>query len=324
MKKPILISSVVIVMIVIGLSTIGFMGNDDGSKNLDSVNEITLVNDSRLVMVTTTTNVITDLVENIGGDKVKVTGLMGPGVDPHLYRPSASDVKKLQEADIVFYNGLDLEGKMGDIFVKIGREGTSVWAVSENIPRESLLSLDDTGHFDPHIWWNANLWQEAAKVVATGLSEYDPVNAETYQKNLDEYITNLQELHDDSLDKIELIPEEQRVLVTAHDAFQYFGHAYGLEEMAIQGWSTSSEAGIREIQNLADVITEREIKAVFIETSVSPATIEALKAAVQDQGHDVVIGGSLFSDAIGEKGSEEGTYVGAFSHNVKIIVEALK
>ena len=324
MNKSILIGSVAIVAIIIGISSAVLMQDNSNSSELNTTNEIPLMNESDKVMVTTTTNVITDLVENIGGDIVQVTGLMGPGVDPHLYRPSASDVKKLQDADIVFYNGLDLEGKMGDIFVKIGREGTSVWAVSENIPHESLLSLDNAGHFDPHIWWNASLWKEAAKVVATGLSEHDPENSEIYQKNLDEYILRLQELNDDSLDKIGSIPEEQRVLVTAHDAFQYFGHAYGLEEMAIQGWSTDSEAGIREIQNLADVITEQEIKAVFIETSISPATIEALKAAVQDKGHDVVIGGELFSDAIGQKGTSEGTYIGAFSHNVETIVEALK
>ena len=324
MNKPIIIGAVAIIAIIIGISASVILQNNDDPGELNIISEIPVTTESSKVKITTTTNVITDLVENIGGDKVKVTGLMGPGIDPHLYRPSASDVKKLQDADVVFYNGLDLEGKMGDIFVKIGREGTSVWAVSENIPHESLLSLDDTSSFDPHIWWNADLWREAAKVVAAGLSEHDPANSETYQKNLDKYISNLKELHIESLDKINSIPEEQRVLVTAHDAFQYFGQTYGLEEMAIQGWSTSSEAGIREIQNLADVITEREIKAVFIETSISPATIEALKAAVQDQGHDVVIGGSLFSDAIGEKGTEEGTYVGAFSHNVKTIVEALK
>ena len=324
MKKSIVIGAIAILAIIVGISASFPMQNDAESGELNTINEISVRDESDKVMITTTTNVITDLVENIGGDKVQVTGLMGPGVDPHLYRPSASDVKKLQDADIVFYNGLDLEGKMGDIFVKIGREGTSVWAVSENIPHESLLSLDDTGHFDPHIWWNANLWQEAAKVVAAGLSEHDPENSEIYQNNLDEYITLLQDLNNDSVNKINAIPEEQRVLVTAHDAFQYFGHTYGLEEMAIQGWSTDSEAGIREIQNLADVITEREIKAVFVETSISPATIEALKAAVQDQGHDVVIGGALFSDAIGEQGTEEGTYIGAFSHNVKTIVQALK
>ena len=319
MKKPILAGAIV-VAIIIGVSAIIVQDNDD--TNVEDIESLDY--DSEKIVITTTTNVITDLVENIGGDDVSVTGLMGPGVDPHLYRPSASDVKKLQNADIVFYNGLDLEGKMGDIFVKIGREGTSVWAVSENIPQESLLSLDDQGHFDPHIWWDVELWMEAAKVVATGLKEHDPENSEKYDKNLSEYLAKLEALNSINLEKIDSIPEEQRVLVTAHDAFQYFGHAYGFEELAIQGWSTDSEAGIREIQNLADEISKRKIKALFVETSISPATIEALKAAVQDKGHDVVIGGELFSDAIGEKGTHEGTYLGAFTHNIDTIVQALK
>ena len=323
MKKSFLITSIIVVAIIVGISSTVLVQSNNNTNETSMMNVEDAENSSEKVLVTTTTNVITDLVENIGGDHVLVSGLMGPGVDPHLYRPSANDVKKLQDANIVFYNGLDLEGKMGDIFVKIGREGTAVWAVSENIPPESLLSLDTAGHFDPHIWWNAELWIEAAKVVAIGLSEYDPENSEMYEKNLEEYVEQLQELHKDSLEKINLIPKEQRVLVTAHDAFQYFGNAYGLEEMAIQGWSTDSEAGIREIQNLADEIAERKIKAVFVETSISPATIEALKAAVQDKGHDVVIGGELFSDAIGEKGTHEGTHIGAFTHNVDTIVQAL-
>ena len=322
MKKPIIIGSIVIIAIIAGLSSTVFTLDNNSDEIIPNVEQS--ADNTEIIMVTTTTNVVTDLVENIGGEHVSVTGLMGSGVDPHLYRPSANDVKKLQDADIVFYNGLDLEGKMGDIFVKIGRDGTAVWAVSENIPHESLLSLDNAGHFDPHIWWDAELWMEAAKVVATGLSEYDPENSHIYEKNLQEYLTQLEELDRDSLEMMNSISQEQRVLVTAHDAFQYFGHAYGLEEMAIQGWSTDSEAGIREIQNLADEISERKIKAVFVETSISPATIEALTAAVQDKGHDVVIGGELFSDAIGEKGTSEGTYVGAFTHNVETIVNALK
>ena len=320
MKKPLLAGAIVIVAIIVGVSTIFVTNNDD--VNIDDTESSDIA--SEKILITTTTNVITDLVENIGGDTVSVTGLMGPGVDPHLYRPSASDVKKLQNADIVFYNGLDLEGKMGDIFVKIGREGTSVWAVSENIPQESLLGLDDQGHFDPHIWWDVELWMEAAKVVGTGLKEHDPENSEIYDKNLSEYLAKLEALNSINLVKTDSIPEDQRVLVTAHDAFQYFGHAYGFEELAIQGWSTDSEAGIREIQNLADEISERKIKALFVETSISPATIEALKAAVQDKGHDVVIGGELFSDAIGEKGTDEGTYLGAFTHNIDTVVQALK
>lgn len=320
MKKPLLVGAIVIVAIIVGVSAIFVPSNDD--VNIDDTESLDF--DSEKIVITTTTNVITDLVENIGGDNVSVTGLMGPGVDPHLYRPSASDVKKLQNADIVFYNGLDLEGKMGDIFVKIGREGTSVWAVSENIPQESLLSLDDQGHFDPHIWWDVELWMEAAKVVGTGLKEHDPENSEIYDKNLSEYLAKLEALNSINMVKIDSIPEDQRVLVTAHDAFQYFGHAYGFEELAIQGWSTDSEAGIREIQNLADEISKRKIKALFVETSISPATIEALKAAVHDKGHDVVIGGELFSDAIGENGTDEGTYLGAFTHNIDTIAQALK
>ena len=320
MKKPILTASIAVVAIIIGISVIFVENNNDVKindlKNSDGISE--------KIIVTTTTNVITDLVENIGGDHVFVTGLMGPGVDPHLYRPSAGDVKKLQNADIIFYNGLDLEGKMGDIFVKIGKEGTSVLAVSENIPPESLLTLENDGNFDPHIWWDVELWAEAAKVVAIGLKEYDPENSEKYEKNLSEYLNQLEILNSNNLNKINSIPQEQRVLVTAHDAFQYFGHTYGFEELSIQGWSTDSEAGIKEIQNLADEISKRKIKALFVETSISPATIEALEAAVQDRGHDVVIGGELFSDAIGEKGTVEGTYVGAFTHNIDTIIEALK
>ena len=320
MKKPILTASIAVVAIIIGISVV-FVENNNDVKINDLENSDGI---SEKIIVTTTTNVITDLVENIGGDHVSVTGLMGPGVDPHLYRPSAGDVKKLQNADIIFYNGLDLEGKMGDIFVKIGREGTSVWAVSENIPLESLLILNTNGNFDPHIWWDVELWAEAAKVVASGLKEYDPNNSEKYDKNLSQYLNQLEILNSNNLNKINSIPQDQRVLVTAHDAFQYFGHTYGFEELSIQGWSTDSEAGIKEIQNLADEISKRKIKALFVETSISPATIEALEAAVQDRGHDVVIGGELFSDAIGEKGTFEGTYVGAFTHNIDTIIEALK
>jgi len=320
MKKSILTGTIVLIAIIIGISVIFVQNNDDVKINdFESSNDY-----SEKIAITTTTNVITDLVENIGGDYVSVTGLMGPGIDPHLYRPSASDVKELQNADIIFYNGLDLEGKMGDIFVKIGKGETHVWAVSESIPRESLLILDTTGHFDPHVWWNVELWAEAAKVVATGLKEYDPKNFEKYDENLSEYLNQLETLNSNNLKKINSIPKEQRVLVTAHDAFRYFGHTYGFEELSIQGWSTDSEAGIREIQNLADEISERKIKALFVETSISPATIEALKAAVQDKGHDVIIGGELFSDAIGEKGTYDGTYVGAFTHNIDTIVKALK
>ena len=240
MKKSVVIGSVVIIAIIVGIS-VGLVQPNENTEIQNIENSST---ETEKIVITTTTNVITDLVENIGGDYVTVTGLMGPGVDPHLYRPSASDVNKLQNADIVFYNGLDLEGKMGDTLVKLGREGIPVWAVSENIPTESLLNLDTELQFDPHVWWDVELWMESAKVVATGLKEHDPENSEEYDKNLEEYLAKLDSLHSITLIKIDSIPQEQRVLVTAHDAFQYFGHAYGFEELAIQGWSTSSEAGI--------------------------------------------------------------------------------
>lgn len=324
MQKSLLIIFMSILTIVTGISSSGYVHSTSHTNENTMMDADHLTGGIEKIRVTTTTNMITDLVENIGGNRVSVTGLMGPGVDPHLYSPSAGDVRKLQDADMVFYNGLDLEGKMSDIFVKIGREGTAVWAVSENIPQESLLNLTTAGKFDPHIWWHANLWMEAAKVVARGLSEYDPENSKIYEANLEKYLTQLSDLNTYTLEKMNSIPKDQRVLVTAHDAFQYFGHAYGLEERGIQGWSTASEAGIREIQNLADEISKRKIKALFVETSISPATIEALRAAVQDKGHDVVIGGTLFSDAIGEKGTNEGTYIGAFKHNVDTIAQALK
>lgn len=322
-KSTILITAIAIAAIGTSISVLMADTNSINPQITEDLPQ-TGSQDSQKIKVTTTTNVITDLVKTIGGERVQVTGLMGPGVDPHLYRPSASDVKKLQDADVVFYNGLDLEGKMGDVFVKIGRGDTKVWAVSENLERETLLVLDDVGHPDPHIWWDARLWMEAAKVVERALSEMDPENANKYEENLENYLIELEQLHRESLEKISSIPKEQRVLVTAHDAFQYFGNAYGLEEKAIQGWSTESEAGIKEIQNLADEITEREIQAIFVESSISPSTINALQAAVKDRGHDVEIGGELFSDAIGEEGTFEGTYIGAFTHNVDTIVEALK
>lgn len=278
---------------------------------------------SDTIRVTTTTNMITDLVQEIGSEHVTVTGIMGPGVDPHLYRASASDVEKLRNSDLIFYNGLNLEGKMGDIFVQMSRDGKPVYAVSENMPQDLLLELN-VGGLDPHIWWDATLWIEAARVVADALAQVDPDNSESYQSNLDEYLGELQSLDDASLERIQTIPEEQRVLVTAHDAFQYFGRAYGMEVMGIQGWSTESEAGIQEIQRLADIVAERGIKAIFVETTVSPNTIEALREATRDRGHEVIVGGQLFSDAIGDTESPEGTLVGAFRYNVDIIVNALQ
>jgi len=274
------------------------------------------------IRVTTTTGMIADLVKNIGGDNVQVTALMGPGVDPHLYRASEGDISKLQSAQIIFYNGLLLEGKMADIFVKMARTKPTV-AVSERIP-EHLLMEDDQGHEDPHIWFDLTLWMKAAEVVRDSLIEIDPSHKTTYEKNTALYLTKLQETHNYAKQQLSTVPEQTRVLVTAHDAFGYFGRAYDVEVMGLQGISTDTEYGLRDVQLMVDTLVTRKIKAVFVESSVPKRSIEALVQGAKARGHTVIIGGELYSDAMGEVGTAQGTYIGMVRHNVDTIVKALK
>jgi manganese/zinc/iron transport system substrate-binding protein len=249
---------------------------------------------------------------------------MGPGVDPHLYKPSAGDIRKLEGADIIFYNGLELEGRMTDLLVKIDSAGTPAVPVAEGIPEEQLReSPQFAGKYDPHIWFDVTLWQVAAKRVADELAGFDPGSAASYQANLETYLAELDALHDHATEAIASIPEQQRVLITAHDAFGYFGEQYGIEVRGLQGMSTATEATAGDIQALAVVIAERRIPAIFVESSVPPATIEAVQAAVHDRGFEVAIGGQLFSDAMGAEGTPEGTYLGMVRHNVDTIVSAL-
>lgn len=279
---------------------------------------------NRKIRAVTTIGQITDLVQNIGGDRVEVTALMGPGVDPHLYKASESDVAKLNSADIVFYNGLNLEGKMADLFVKMARTRPTV-AVTEDIPKERLREPPEfAGHFDPHVWFDVTLWKLCADRVERALSEMDPANSATYKENADRYRAQLDELHEWVKAEIATVPEEQRVLVTAHDAFGYFGDQYGMKVVGLQGISTESEAGVGDVQSLADLIASRNVKALFVESSVPHRNIEAVQAAVQAKGKEVAIGGELFSDALGQPGTPEGTYIGMFRHNVQTIVTALK
>ncbi|TCJ20759.1 manganese transporter [Rubrobacter taiwanensis] len=273
--------------------------------------------------VTTTTTMITDLVERIGGDRVEVTGLMGPGVDPHLYRASQSDVEALAEADVVFYNGLFLEGRMQDVLIRTGQQTPTV-QVTGAIPEGRLLESEEyEGQYDPHVWFDVELWAMTVDPVVEKLSELDPENASFYEQNGEAYKRELAELDSWVREQIETIPAERRVLVTAHDAFRYFGRAYGIEVRGIQGISTEVEAGARDIQEVAEFVAENEIPAIFVEGSVPPQNIEAVQAAARDRGWEVEIGGELFSDAMGEPGTEEGTYVGMVRHNVNAIVEAL-
>jgi len=274
--------------------------------------------------VSATVGMISDVVKNVAGDRAEVEGIIGEGVDPHLYKPTTADIKALQSADIVFYNGLMLEGKMGDALVRVARAGKPVYAVTEQILEQGDYVLsDEEEHYDPHVWMDVRGWIRAVDVVAKGLAEFDPKGAETYSANATAYKRKLEELDAYAKEVIGSIPEERRVLVTAHDAFSYMTRAYGLEVRGIQGISTESEAGVRDIEDLISFLVEREIPAIFVESSVSDKNIRALAEGAEARGHEVVIGGELYSDAMGVPGSYEGTYIGMIDHNVTTIARAL-
>lgn len=274
--------------------------------------------------VVTTTGMIGDLVYNIGQDKVVLTTLMGSGVDPHLYKATHGDLRRLQQADIVFYNGLFLEGRMQDILEELSAK-KSVYAVTKNIPVSELLGFDDEVYkYDPHIWFDVNLWKQAGQLVLDKLVKTDPDNSAFFKKNAKVYFAELSDLHIWVKDQIQQIPASERVLITAHDAFGYFGRAYGMEVRGLQGITTEAEFGLHDIKVLKDFIVERNIKAVFVEASVPKRFIESLVAGIQAEGRDLVIGGVLYSDAMGLKGSPTGNYIGMVKHNVNTIVGALK
>ncbi|PAQ15394.1 manganese transporter [Bacillaceae bacterium SAOS 7] len=276
------------------------------------------------LVVTTTIAQIADIVKNVGGEHVQVESLMGPGTDPHLYKATQGDIEKLSKADIIFYNGLHLEGKMNDIFEKM-REKKPTYAVAENIPDEKLKAdSQDKTVVDPHVWFDASLWKDAVEQVEAGLVKADPDHKEVYEKNADQYMAMLDELHAYGKEQMQTIPEESRVLVTAHDAFGYFGSAYGLEVLGLQGLSTDSEYGLKDVQSLVDILVQKKIKAVFIESSISDRSINAVVEGAKKKGHTVEIGGELFSDAMGEEGTPEGTYEGMFKHNIDTVVSSLK
>ncbi len=277
--------------------------------------------------VLATTQQIADVVENVAGDNVDLTTLLGPGIDPHTYVATESDIATFENADVIFYNGHHLEAQLERIFDQLaGEENKTVVAVAEQLEGTKLLSWEPEAGLpnDPHVWNDVRLWKEVVMVVADTLAEVDPANAATYQTNAEEYIIELDDLHQYLLEQVEQIPQEQRVLVTAHDAFGYLGRTYGLAVEAVQGLSTETEAGTADVQALADIVAEREVPAIFIETTISPRTIEAVQQAVRaETGREVTIGGELFSDAMGEAGTPAGTYVGMMRHNIDTIANAL-
>ena len=274
--------------------------------------------------IVATTGMIADMVSVVGGDNVSVKGLMGPGVDPHLYKASAGDVALLSKADVIFYNGLHLEGKMAEIFEQMNKRGIDTVAVAEVVNKSRLLTPPEyEGNYDPHIWFDVELWMNTVGGVQDTLIEMDPQNSEEYTQNANAYLKELSDLNDYVKQRAESLPEDKRVLITAHDAFNYFGKGYGFEVKGLQGISTESEAGTSDVQELAIFIVERRIPAIFVESSVPPRYIEAVQAAVKSKGFDVVVGGELFSDAMGNPGTPEGNYLGMVRHNINTIVDAL-
>lgn len=274
--------------------------------------------------VLTTTSILKDAVINIAGDAAEVESVMGSGVDPHLYKATQGDLQKMMDADMIVYNGLYLEGKMGEVLEKLSRQKTVVTATA-SIPKDKLrASAQYANSNDPHVWFDVQLWQEVVKHVSQQMQEKDPANAEVYKQNTQAYLQELDELNQWVAQQIQTIPEQQRILITAHDAFGYFGDAYSIKVRGLQGISTVSEFGLQDVSSLVKYIVENKIKAVFVESSVSPKAIEAVVVGCRERGHEVEIGGTLYSDALGEDGTPEGTYTGMVRHNVTTIVSALR
>jgi manganese/zinc/iron transport system substrate-binding protein len=274
--------------------------------------------------VVVTTQQLADAVGRIGADRIRLTPLLSAGVDPHSYVPTAGDLRKLAEADLIIAHGLNLEAQLLDVLTQMDDNGTvQVLLAGETLPTADLIAVEP-GVYDPHIWHDALLWQQVAAAIGAALSELDPAGADDYRIRLVSFQAELTTVDNDVRALIQAIPPERRVLVTAHDAFAYFGRAYGLEVAAIQGISTVSEASANEISALADLILQRQVPAIFVESSVSPRTIEALQAAVQSTGAELQIGGELYADAMGAAGSATATYVGMLRQNAETISSALR
>jgi manganese/zinc/iron transport system substrate-binding protein len=274
------------------------------------------------IKVLCTVGMVADLARNVGGPRVEVTQLLGEGTDPHTYKSGPGDLRKLTEADLILYNGLHLEGKMADTLARAAQRRPA-FAVTEYLPPE-VVRKNEEGQYDPHLWFDVSAWSKAAGIVCEILEKFDPPHAAEYRENCRRYQQRLANLHDYARKELASVPRDRRVLVTAHDAFRYFGHAYDVEVKGIQGISTEAEAGVNEINALVDFLVSRKIKAVFVESSVNEKNVRSLIQGCRDRGHEVKIGGELFSDAMGKPGTPEGTYEGMIRHNVDTIVKALR
>ncbi|MBS3967496.1 MAG: zinc ABC transporter substrate-binding protein [Truepera sp.] len=274
--------------------------------------------------VVTTTGIVADLVREVGGDCVSVTALMGPGVDPHLYRASAGDVQLLDEAELIVYNGWFLEGAMDSLLKRLAERRPTL-AVAETVAPELLLPVAEEGfQYDPHLWLAPALWQQTIPGLVNALTELRPICAPEFDANAARHQAELLALHDWAQATLASIPPERRILVTAHDAYNYFAAAFGFEASeATQGISTEAEASIADIRAVAELVVSRQIPAIFVETAVNRRNIEAVQAAARDRGWEVTIGATLFADAMGDPGTPEGSYLGMIRHNVLAITAAL-
>ena len=300
---------------VAGLGIVCAAGCSDGRAGAAPQEQPTIV---------ATTGMVADVVRAVAGDRADVQGMMGPGIDPHLYTPTRTDIGKLIAADLIFYNGLLLEGKMTDSLIRAATSGKPVHAVTEMLDESRLIEPESfEGLFDPHVWMDPSAWSLAVEAVRDAMTEFDPAGEDAFARNAEVYLAEVAALDEYAERVLASVPESQRVLVTAHDAFNYFGKRFNFEVVGIQGLSTESEAGVRDIEALVELLVSREIGAVFVESTVSDRNINALIDGAAARGHTVVIGGSLFSDAMGDPGTYEGTYIGMIDHNVTTIARSL-
>ena len=312
MNNKIIFPNFLKILLVLGTTLFSCQSETQNSSTKEKLN------------IVTTTGMISDALKNIVGNNADVISLMGPGVDPHLYKVSQRDIKKLFNADIIFYNGLHLEGKMGEVLDQMS-ERKPVIAIYKGLTEKQLRATSEfQGNYDPHIWFSVKIWTDVVHFIGKSLTELDQVHASFYQANTTKYVEQLTQLHKWTIEQINTIPKKQRVLITAHDAFGYFGGEYGMQVKGLQGLSTAAEYGLKDVTNLVDFISENKIKAMFVESSVSDRSIKAVMEGCKAKGHKVIIGGTLYSDAMGAENKPEGKYIGMVKHNVTIIVEALK
>ncbi len=310
-------------LVLAGLAAGCNTSNSPGSTSKTGASSLT-VDPDKPIAVTATVGMVGDLVRAVGGNRVDVKQIMGAGVDPHLYKATRDDVQIIMTADVIFYSGLMLEGKMTDTLIKMAR-GKPVIGITEALDEETLLApADFAGHYDPHVWMDVAAWSKCVDVIADELSAIDPPSEAGYHERAKELRAELAKLNEYGKRVIATVPEDSRVLVTSHDAFNYLGRAYGLEVMGVQGISTESEAGLQRINELVDLLVDKKVRSVFVESSVPRKNIDSLVEGAKSRGHEVKVGDQeLFSDAMGTPGTYEGTYIGMLDHNITLVARGL-